>query len=658
MSLVSSSISTRAFLSVPSERGIELRDYQVDAIKAVHDSIGEGVKRPAVVLATGGGKTVVFSHLVSQLKPLSKDRGNKTLVLAHREELVVQAAHTLSRVNPGLKIGIDLRHMKPSSDCDIVVASVATLTRLTRLSKYNPKDFLTIIVDECHHVPAASWRKILDYFNATSTDLEIFLIGFTATLERNDGKSLADIFEKVVYERSLADMIKNKELADIVFSTIDVNTDLAGVRTRNDDFDVTALSRAVNTAETNALICLSYLKLKSKYGLKTTLIFCVDIDHCKTLCGLLQEKGVNAQYITGETRKHERRRLIEDFKNGEIEVLCNVQVCTEGTDIPNIDSLILARPTKSRILLSQMIGRGLRLHRSKRRCHVIDLCGTIGTGFQSVPTLFSLPSDFDIREKSVDDLVKASEEQKQRSIEIIEKEMSRMKLQDESNRALFQMDNTSLRFSFKTLEGLVAFEKATSETTLDTKDINTLFIKSKLNWIRLEYDVWGYALENNRFFTIKAHSYGNAIKPDFVLTLNKFASRQMKYGSNFKCGKFGASEELMRDAKLSVVLAKAFSLAQTIVFRFKQRKQETKLTERQYEYLLKKMTIKARQSYKFTDEERKILENELSNFTLGRASDLIFAIHYSPNSIWVRWELNKILGCNKKHQSALKKKNL
>ncbi|KAM9931811.1 hypothetical protein OXX80_008541 [Metschnikowia pulcherrima] len=124
----------------------------------------------------------------------------------------------------------------------------------------------------------------------------------------------------------------------------------------------------------------AYIQLQQELGLKSTLVFCVDINHCKTLCGVLQAHGVNAQYVTGETAKHVRQDILEDFKQGKIAVLCNVLVFTGGTDIPNIDSLILARPTKSRPLLTQMVGRGLRLHKGKDICHVIDMVSTMKVG--------------------------------------------------------------------------------------------------------------------------------------------------------------------------------------------------------------------------------------------------------------------------------------
>ncbi|KAI5951952.1 irc3 [Candida jiufengensis] len=365
----------------------KLRDYQEEAVNAVLESLDSGIKRPAVVIATGGGKTVVFSHLINHLKPLDSKRGNKVLVLAHTEELIDQAANKIRTMNPQLKVDIEMRRLKAGPDCDVVVASVPSLKSRKRLERYNPMEFKSIIIDECHHAPAISYRKILKYFKALDDNPTISVIGFTATFIRLDGQALGHVFEKIVFERSLSNMISSKELADARISEVQVDMNLNKVSRSKVDYDSTSLYNTMKEIDFNEKLILSYLRLQKDTNCNSTLIFCVSIDHCYDVCSQLQRHGINAQYVTGQTSKTERAAIIEDFKLGKIPVLCNVQVFTEGTDMPNIDSLILARPTLSRSLMVQMIGRGLRLHKGKTHCHIVDMVDITKQGIDVVPTL-------------------------------------------------------------------------------------------------------------------------------------------------------------------------------------------------------------------------------------------------------------------------------
>lgn len=663
---VSNSIkSVRLFsLSVIRRTPLKLRDYQVEAIKSVHNAISRGINRSAVVLATGGGKTVVFSHLIPQIKPSTPDRGNKTLVLAHKEELVRQAADSIAMINPNLKVDIDMRKLKPSSNADVIVASVPTLIRMSRLSKYDPKEFKTIILDECHHAPANSWSKILQYFEANSPQLQIYVIGFTATMERSDGKSLAEIFDEIVFERNLLEMVQNKELADVRFSSIDVDVDLTKVATKKNDYEINSLSQAMNDSEVNLLVALSYSQLQKEFNFKSTLIFCVDISHCKTLCGVLQREGINAQYVTGETAKHERQAIIEDFKRGIIEVLCNVQVFTEGTDIPNIDSLFLARPTKSRPLLVQMIGRGLRLHKSKTHCHVVDIAGTRGTGIQSVPTLFSLPPDYLIHGKSYEELVKEKEEydeemERIKKQEILERErncrLEEIATHNKMNELKERSEKVNLKF--KTFDGFMALEAHDANEYQTTKNIDVKFRSNRLSWIKLAFDMWGHQLGNNDFFLVKkCHQSKGDDGVYFRLTLNKFTSHQQRMASQYKCGKTTLISEIMVDLNLQSILAKAETLSSQFEKNFfKNFSNSSTVSDKQHTFLDTKLSKRAKLSYEFTPHLHQELNHGLKTFTKERASNLIFALKYSLLALWVKWELQKLLGPDKKSQHSLKK---
>lgn len=640
-------------------RKFELRNYQQDALDTVKVAISRGIRRPAVVLATGGGKSIVFSHLIPQIEPVDGKYGKKTLVLAHKEELVYQAASTIMKVNPTLKVGIDMRLHKPSTYCDIIVGSVPTLVRMERLEKYNPNDFKAIVLDECHHATAPSWLKILGYFDANHRNLRIVVVGFTATMERSDGQSLGHIFDRIVYERNLHDMIQNKELTDARFSTIPVDVDFSNVDTLGDDYYLPALSSLMNATKLNVYIVLAYWKLRQKYKFKSTLIFCVDIKHCKTLCSIFQRHGVNAQYVTGETVKHERQSIIDDFKNGGIDVLCNVQVFTEGTDIPNIDSLILARPTKSRPLLVQMIGRGLRLHADKTYCHVIDIVGARRTGILSVPNLFSLPDNYSIDGKSFESMEKEKELcQLKSKLEHEEKERKRREQELVVNNCFTNLkDAIDIKdLKFKTFDGFMALEKGEVLENPGNKDIPGALAKSPLNWIRLEYLVWGIQFNPDSFLLIKKDENKSRPHPDFTLSLNRFYSQEMRYASNYKCGNYYLLSVLVSDPKLSVALAKAEAFTSSNSSRHLMNFQnDTLISEKQHKYIYSKLVSKVKQYYKSSTDIEEKFSSALQGINKKRASHLIFALKYSTLSLWVKWEIQNMLGLNSKSRTTLRK---
>jgi len=184
-------------------------------------------------------------------------------------------------------------------------------------------------------------------------------------------------------------MIEENWLSDVVFTTVQIKADLTKISSgANGDFQTAALSKAINTDETNELVVQAWsTKAKDR---TSTLIFCVDLSHVTSLTARFRAYGVDAQFVTGDTPAKIRSARIDAFRNGEFPVLLNCGVFTEGTDIPNIDCVLLARPTKSRNLLVQMIGRGMRLHKGKENCHIIDMVAALSSGVVSTPTLFGL----------------------------------------------------------------------------------------------------------------------------------------------------------------------------------------------------------------------------------------------------------------------------
>ena len=352
-----------------------------------------GHKRLGVSLATGSGKTVIFTQLIERVEPPTKN-ATQTLILAHRKELVEQAARHCERAYPGKTIDIEMGNTHASGAADITVASVRSIVSGDRLSKYDPTRFKLVLVDEAHHIVAPGYMATLEHFGLDlPRDTGPALVGVSATFSRFDGLRLGAAIDHIVYHKDYVDMIGEKWLSDVMFTTVKSRVNLSKVRAGKDgDFQTGQLSQAVNTDETNEITVKAWLSEAGQR--KSTLVFCVDLNHVASLTSMFRRHGIDAQYITGATKKRVRGERLDAFKKGEFPVLLNCGVFTEGTDIPNIDCILLARPTKSRNLLVQMIGRGMRLYSGKKDCHVIDMVASLETGIVTVPTLFGLdPSE-------------------------------------------------------------------------------------------------------------------------------------------------------------------------------------------------------------------------------------------------------------------------
>lgn len=229
------------------------------------------------------------------------------------------------------------------------------------------------------------------------------LIGVSATFSRFDGLKLGHAIDHIVYHKDYVDMIIDKWLCDVIFTTVKTNANLKRVRaSKTGDFLPSALSKAVNTNETNELTVRSWIAKASNR--KSTIVFCVDLSHVFGLTAVFRAHGIESHFVTGDTPNNQRSRTLDAFKNGKFPVLLNCGVFTEGTDIPNIDCVLLARPTKSRNLLIQMIGRGMRLHPGKKNCHIIDFVASLETGIVTTPTLFGLDPEELVDEAGTEDM--------------------------------------------------------------------------------------------------------------------------------------------------------------------------------------------------------------------------------------------------------------
>lgn len=295
-----------------------------------------------------------------------------------------------SSAYPDISIDIEMGNSHATGSADITIASIRSLVSKDRIEKFDPRKFKLVLVDEAHHIVAPSYLRVLEYFGLNETSSQSpALVGLSATFSRFDGLKLGAAIDHIVYHKDYIDMIGEKWLADAIFTTVKSNADLSNVADGpNGDFNPSQLSAVVNTDNANTIAVRTWLSRAAER--KSTLAFCVDIEHVRCLTAKFREHGIDARYITGETPKAIRAQTLDSFRNQEYPVLVNCGLFTEGTDIPNIDCVLLARPTRSKNLLVQMIGRGLRLHSGKENCHIIDFVASLDSGIVTAPTLFGL----------------------------------------------------------------------------------------------------------------------------------------------------------------------------------------------------------------------------------------------------------------------------
>lgn len=309
-------------------------------------------------MATGLGKTATFTNI---------KRKGRVLVLAHREELITQPIKYYN-----CPVGIEMASYHSNGE-EVVIASIMSLTH--RLEKFKSDEFDMIIIDEAHHATATSYKKIINYFKPR------LLLGFTATPNRGDNVRLDDVFEKIIFQKDLKWAIKNKYLTDIECLRVNIGYDISKVARRMGDFATGELDKAMNTDILNGAIAESY----KKYAKGQTLIFATSVEHAQNIAKEID----GAVAVTAETKN--REELIRKFTNREIPVLVNCMIFTEGTDMPLVETVMIARPTSNSSLYTQMVGRGLRLYPGKEKLTLIDLVGTTGkANLCTAPTLLGI----------------------------------------------------------------------------------------------------------------------------------------------------------------------------------------------------------------------------------------------------------------------------
>ncbi|MCO4699331.1 hypothetical protein LRR80_05425 [Streptomyces sp. RO-S4] len=341
------------------------RPYQREAIDALRAGWAAGQNRLAVVLPTGAGKTVVFSHLAHQM--LDSLGGRRALVIAHREELIEQAAAKLLAVDPMLRVGIVKAERDEHHDADVIVASVQTLAVPKRREAI--RDIGLVIVDECHHAAARTYMEVLAHFGAWDG---VPVAGFTATMTRTDG-GLAEVWEDVAYRLDILDMISDGYLCDVRGKRITVDTlDLDRVKTRNGDLVDGQLGQALEDSGALDAIAKAYVDHAAD---RPGVVFTPTVATAQAAAAALEAAGISAAPVWGDMGRDERRTTLARYSAGDVQVLTNCMVLTEGFDAPHTSCAVIARPTKSPGLYVQMAGRALRPAPGKDDALLLDVMG-------------------------------------------------------------------------------------------------------------------------------------------------------------------------------------------------------------------------------------------------------------------------------------------
>ncbi len=337
---------------------MKLRDYQIEAEAGIFREFGDHAST-LTVLPTGLGKTVLFADVIRRMH----ERGARAMVLAHREELITQAADKIRRVT-GLEAQIEMGDYHVSGMFGkmppVVVSTVQTHCAggdgAGRMSKFDPQDFGLLVIDEAHHATSATYRRCIDWYRQNEA---CKVLGVTATPDRADEAALGQVFESVAYEYGVLDAINNGWLVPIEQQMVTVGTlDFSGVKTTAGDLNQCDLAEVMEDERNLQGVAAPTVDI---CGERRAIVFAASVEQAERLCEIINRyRPDRARWICGKTDKEDRRKILADFKAGHVQFVVNVGVLTEGFDDAGVEVVVMARPTKSRALYAQMAGRGTR----------------------------------------------------------------------------------------------------------------------------------------------------------------------------------------------------------------------------------------------------------------------------------------------------------
>lgn len=332
----------------------DLYDYQSDALDKISQVRENGDTIALLYHATGTGKTVTAAADAKRV-------AGKTLFLVNALKLADQAQERFNEVWSEAKTGLYTGSQRPDGEMDVLFATIQSV--VNHIDEFSPHQFDYIIVDECHHAASKSYATILSYFKPA------FTLGLSATPERADGEDILEIFKNVAHKMDLQSAVKRGILAPVRCFRVKTNIDLSNVRINGIRYNNLDLETKLLIPERNKLICDIWEEYARE---KKTVIFCASVQHAECIAGLLQERGLTAQAVSGRIPEKERNRILNSYESGKVSVLCACDLLNEGWDSPATEVLFMARPTMSKTIYLQQLGRGLRKFAGKESLLVFD----------------------------------------------------------------------------------------------------------------------------------------------------------------------------------------------------------------------------------------------------------------------------------------------
>ena len=373
---------------------IRLRPFQIEAMDAVEADLDSGIRRPAVVAATGSGKTIMFSDLIRR-------RGVRSLVIAHTTELIDQAARRFADVNPGTFVGI-VKAERDETNAPVVVSSIQTLIRPERRARLSGIGL--VIVDEAHLYAADRWREALDGIDAP-------VVGFTATMARGDGRALKEVWDKISYEYPLIRGIREGYLVDVKGVTVKVpDLDLAGLHSTGGDYRDGELGHRLAASLAPSVVAKAYREhaCRADGSPRPGILFAPTVATAKIFSEALCAEGFAAAPVWGAMPTADRKAVLAAYDAGDLDILTSVSVLAIGFDSPRAEVAVIARPTRSGPLYIQQCGRVLRPYPGKASALILDVVGA--SAAHELATLATLAGDDVPEVKEGTSLLKALDE--------------------------------------------------------------------------------------------------------------------------------------------------------------------------------------------------------------------------------------------------------
>jgi superfamily II DNA or RNA helicase len=357
-----------------------MRPYQEECVNAVFDAWNAGKSAPLIVLPTGAGKSVISAEIIRRFHERYPSHRTRTWFLAHRKKLLTQMYSHVKTIAPELTCGIVMGRDNDVGK-GVTLGSVDTLVnkarfrdathgvnaRLSSLAAVPPR---LIIIDECHHATSPKYKSVIERLRQEMPSC--LFLGMTATPGRTDGTALDSVFDAVAYQTTIFQLLEDGWLVPPVGFNVNLNVDLNVVPTGDGDFKAAPLSKVMNHGPVREAVVQGYVQ----YGENRKMIaFCVDVAHARDLAASFRDFGILAEHVDGSMKEKDADAVLSSFADGKIRILTSCDMLTEGYDDPSAQGVIFARPTTSQVVYIQAIGRGLRLHPSKRDCLVLDCVG-------------------------------------------------------------------------------------------------------------------------------------------------------------------------------------------------------------------------------------------------------------------------------------------